>query len=50
VYLVIPDALGAGASSIPSDGLRTAIPRYDYDDMVDAQYRLVKERLGVNHS
>src|SRR6185369_757797 len=32
-----------------SDGLKTAFPKYDYADMVDAQYRLVKEGLGVNH-
>src|SRR6202166_4343519 len=37
-YIVIPDSLGHGKSSKPSDGPRTAFPKYDYDDMVDAQY------------
>ena len=48
-YIILPDALGAGKSSKPSDGLRAAFPKYNYDDMVDAQYRLVKEHLGVKH-
>jgi len=48
-YLIIPDNLGHGRSSKPSDGLKTAFPKYDYADMVDAQYRLVKEGLGINH-
>ena len=48
-YLIMPDAIGAGKSSKPSDGMRTKFPRYNYDDMVDGQYRLVKEHLGVNH-
>jgi homoserine O-acetyltransferase len=48
-FIVIPDALGAGRSSKPSDGLRTGFPRYDYDDMVLAQYRLVTEGLGLRH-
>jgi homoserine O-acetyltransferase len=38
--VILPDAVGHGGSSKPSDGLRTAFPRYNYDDMVDAQYRL----------
>jgi homoserine O-acetyltransferase/O-succinyltransferase len=46
-YLILPDAIGTGKSSKPSDGLRTAFPRYNYDDMVEAQYRLVTEHLGV---
>ncbi len=46
-FIILPDALGTGKSSKPSDGLRTKFPRYNYDDMVDAQYRLVKEHLGV---
>jgi homoserine O-acetyltransferase len=46
-YIILPDAIGAGKSTKPSDGLRAAFPRYNYDDMVDAQYRLVKEHLGV---
>jgi homoserine O-acetyltransferase/O-succinyltransferase len=48
-YIIIPDGLGHGQSSKPSDGMKTAFPKYDYDDMVDAQYRLVKEGLGVKH-
>ena len=48
-YIVIPDALGAGKSSKPSDGLRAKFPRYNYDDMVDAQYKLLKEGLGIKH-
>lgn len=48
-FIIIPDALGHGRSSKPSDGLKARFPRYNYDDMVDAQYRLVKEGLGVNH-
>jgi homoserine O-acetyltransferase len=46
-YVILPDAIGTGKSSKPSDGLRTAFPKYNYDDMVDAQYRLVREHLGV---
>lgn len=46
-YIIIPDALGAGKSSKPSDGMKAAFPQYNYDDMVDAQYRLVTEGLGV---
>jgi len=48
-YLIIPDSLGHGKSSKPSDGMRTKFPRYNYDDMVDAQYRLVTEHLGIRH-
>ncbi len=48
-YIVIPDALGAGGSAKPSDGLRARFPRYNYDDMVLAQYRLVTEGLGLRH-
>jgi homoserine O-acetyltransferase/O-succinyltransferase len=46
-YVILPDAVGTGKSSKPSDGLRTAFPKYNYDDMVQAQYRLVTEHLGV---
>jgi homoserine O-acetyltransferase len=46
-YLILPDAIGTGKSSKPSDGLRTSFPKYNYDDMVVAQYRLVTEHLGV---
>src|SRR5262245_29405374 len=46
-YVIIPDSLGHGKSSKPSDGLRAKFPRYNYDDMVDAQYRLLTEGLGL---
>ncbi len=48
-FIILPDAVGTGKSSKPSDGLRTKFPRYNYDDMVDAQHRLVTEHLGVRH-
>ncbi len=48
-YLVIPDNLGHGRSSKPSDGLRARFPEYGYLDMVEAQYRLLTEGLHVNH-
>jgi homoserine O-acetyltransferase/O-succinyltransferase len=48
-YIIIPDGLGHGQSSKPSDLMKTAFPRYDYEDMVDAQHRLVTEGLGVKH-
>jgi homoserine O-acetyltransferase len=48
-YIVIPDALGHGKSAKPSDGLKTKFPRYNYADMVDAQYRLLSEGLGIRH-
>jgi homoserine O-acetyltransferase/O-succinyltransferase len=46
-FIILPDAIGAGKSSKPSDGLRTKFPKYNYDDMVDAQYRLVTDGLGI---
>lgn len=46
-FIILPDAIGTGKSTKPSDGLRAGFPKYNYDDMVDAQYRLVKEHLGV---
>jgi homoserine O-acetyltransferase len=48
-YLILPDGIGHGRSSKPSDGMRARFPRYTYADMVQAQYRLVTEGLGVNH-
>jgi homoserine O-acetyltransferase len=48
-FIVIPDGIGHGASSKASDGLRAKFPRYTYDDMVKAQYRLLTESLGVDH-
>src|ERR1700738_945574 len=48
-YIILPDGIGHGKSSKPSDGMKTAFPKYDYEDMVDAQYRLLKEGLGLKH-
>ena len=48
-FIVIPDAIGTGASSKPSDGLRAGFPEYNYDDMVAAQHDLVKNHLGIDH-
>jgi homoserine O-acetyltransferase len=48
-YIIISDSIGHGRSSRPSDGQRAKFPRYDYADMVDAHYRLLKEGLGVSH-
>ncbi|MFT7288299.1 MAG: homoserine O-acetyltransferase [Halieaceae bacterium] len=48
-FIILPDAIGHGDSSKPSDGLRDAFPAYNYDDMVRAQYRLLTEHLGVDH-
>ncbi len=48
-YIIIPDGIGHGKSLKPSDGMKTAFPHYDYNDMVDAQHRLVTEGLGVKH-
>jgi homoserine O-acetyltransferase len=48
-FIIIPDSIGHGKSAKPSDGLKTAFPKYDYEDMVDAQYRLVSEGLGIKH-
>ena len=48
-FIVLPDGIGHGNSSKPSDGMHAKFPRYNYDDMVLAQYRLLSEQLGVNH-
>jgi homoserine O-acetyltransferase len=48
-YVVIPDILGHGQSSKPSDGLHARFPHYTYDDMVAGEYRLVTEKLGIKH-
>ena len=47
-YIILPDGIGHGASSKPSDGLRARFPAYDYDDMVEAQRRLLVEGLKVD--
>ncbi|WP_310645921.1 alpha/beta fold hydrolase [Limnohabitans sp.] len=48
-FVILPDAIGTGRSSKPSDGLRAKFPRYNYDDMVNAQFRLLTEGLNVKH-
>ena len=48
-FIIIPDALGHGSSSKPSDGLKAKFPQYNYSDMIDAQYRLLSEGLGIQH-
>lgn len=48
-FIILPDAIGHGQTAKPSDGLRAKFPRYNYDDMVLAQYRLVTEGLGIKH-
>lgn len=48
-YIVLTDGIGHGQSSKPSDGLHARFPHYGYNDMVDAQYRLLVEGLGVRH-
>jgi homoserine O-acetyltransferase len=48
-FIIIPDGIGHGNSSKPSDGLKAKFPKYNYSDMVEAQYRLLTEGLGVRH-
>jgi homoserine O-acetyltransferase len=48
-FVVLPDGIGHGRSSRPSDGLRAKFPRYRYADMVEAEYRLIAETLGIHH-
>ncbi len=48
-FIILPDNIGHGRSSKPSNALRAKFPRYDYDDMVRAQHLLLTEGLGVNH-
>ena len=48
-YIILPDAVGHGKSTKPSDGLRTRFPKYNYDDMVDGHHRLLTEHLKVRH-
>jgi len=49
-FIVLPDGIGHGKSSKPSDDRHAKFPRYGYLDMVEAQYRLLTEGLGVNHA
>ena len=48
-WVILPDNIGHGKSSKPSDGLRMKFPKYDYDDMVAAQHRMLTEGLGITH-
>jgi homoserine O-acetyltransferase len=48
-FIIIPDAIGIGQSSKPSDGLHAKFPRYAYADMIEAQHSLLTEKLGVTH-
>src|SRR5690349_11302215 len=48
-WIILPDNIGHGKSSKPSDGMRMRFPKYDYDDMVAAQHRMLTEGLGVTH-
>jgi len=48
-FMIVPDALGRGGSSKPSDGLRAKFPHYRYHDMVDTYHRLVADGLGIKH-
>jgi|SRR5665213_755169 len=48
-FIILPDDIGHGKSSKPSDGLHLKFPNYGYTDMVRLEYRLVTEKLGVNH-
>jgi len=48
-YVIVPDAIGHGSSSKPSDRLRAKFPHYGYDDIVEAEHRLLIDELGVDH-
>ena len=48
-FIILPDGIGRGGSSKPSDGLRAKFPHYRYDDMIAAEHRLVTEGLGIKH-
>ena len=48
-FIIVPDSIGHGKSSKPSEGLRAKFPHYGYTDMVEAQRRLLVERIGVDH-
>jgi homoserine O-acetyltransferase len=48
-FIILPDGIGHGKSSKPSDGLHARFPQYDYDDMVTAEHELVQKGLGVDH-
>ena len=48
-FIIMPDAIGHGKSLKPSEGMRTKFPKYNYDDMVEAQHRLIAEGMGIKH-
>ena len=48
-FIILPDAIGHGKSTKPSDGLKAKFPKYNSEDMVDAQHRLLAEGLGLKH-
>src|SRR5215469_8636623 len=48
-YVILPDGIGHGGSTKPSDGMHARFPKYTYDDMVDAQHELLTKGLGVSH-
>jgi homoserine O-acetyltransferase len=48
-FVILPDNIGHGKSSKPSDGMHAHFPQYDYDDMMKAQHELLEKGLGVNH-
>jgi homoserine O-acetyltransferase/O-succinyltransferase len=48
-FIILPDGIGHGGSSKPSDGLHARFPHYTYDDMVAAQYEMLTKKLGVKH-
>src|SRR3954447_26573186 len=49
-FVILTDGIGHGKSSKPSDGMHAKFPRYGYLDMIEADYRLLTEGLGVNHA
>jgi len=48
-FIILPDGIGHGNSSKPSDGLHMKFPKYTYDDMVQADYKVLTEKMGINH-
>jgi homoserine O-acetyltransferase/O-succinyltransferase len=48
-YIILPDNIGHGKSSKPSDGMKAHFPQYDYDDMVALQHELLEKGMGVDH-
>jgi homoserine O-acetyltransferase len=48
-FIILPDNIGHGGSSKPSNGMRMHFPKYDYADMIEAQHRMLTEGLGITH-